>query len=127
MKTDSVLQSAAFKMSDVVTPALAAADITASLTEWALNMPVSMPAFPSRDFSHLANVEELTGVCGLTTARNSLVHSASSRFRKDSVLQHSQRLEKRIQLLAFLPWIVWPAQLPGILPPREIHVYILQI
>ena len=37
------------------------------------DMPVSMPAFYIMDFSHLAKVEELTGLCGLTTAKNSLV------------------------------------------------------
>ena len=57
----------------MVTPALAAAEVAAPLTEWALNMLVSMPAFSIMDFSHLAKVEELTGLCGLTTAKDSLV------------------------------------------------------
>ena len=73
MKTDSELQSAALRMSAVVTPAMAAADVVAPLTEWALNMPVSMPVFSIMDFSHLAKVEELTGLCGLTTVKKCLV------------------------------------------------------
>ena len=77
MNTDSELQSAAFRMSEVVTPVLAAADVAAPLTEWALNMPVSMLALSSRDFSHLANVEEQIGLCGFTTARNTLVRSVT--------------------------------------------------
>ena len=77
-------------MSDVVTPALAAADAEAPLTKWTLKMPVSMPAFSSSDFSHLANVEELTGLCGFTTARNTLVLPVSW-FRRASVL-HSYAL-----------------------------------
>ena len=43
-----------------MTPALAAADVAAPLTVWALNMPVSIPG----DFSYLARVEEVTGLCG---------------------------------------------------------------
>ena len=78
MNTDSELQSAAFRISEVVTPAFAAADAAAPLTEWALKIAVSMPALFSRDFSHLAKVEELIGLCGFTTARNNLVLSMSS-------------------------------------------------
>ena len=56
-------QSTAFGMSAVVTPTLKAAKVAAPLIEWALKMLVSMPAFSSMDFSHLAMVEELTGLC----------------------------------------------------------------
>ena len=61
-------------------------------------MPVLMPAFSSRVFNHLANVEGLTGLCGFTTVKNSLVWSAPPWVRSDSVrlsyicsvaLQHS--------------------------------------
>ena len=70
MKTDSELLSAAFRISAIVTPAFAAADVAAPLTEFTLNMPVWIPVF-SR--SHLGKVEELTGLCGFTTARINLV------------------------------------------------------
>ena len=66
--TASLLQSAAFMISLVVMPAAAAADALALLIEWALNISVSTPAFPSSPFSpfsHLAMVDELTGLCGL--------------------------------------------------------------
>lgn len=51
-----------YPISEVVTPAPAAADTAAPLTECALKMAVSMPALPSKDFNHLANVEELIGL-----------------------------------------------------------------
>ena len=51
-------------MSSVVTPA-AAAEALALRTEWALKISVSIPAFPSSDFSHLAMVDEHTGLCCL--------------------------------------------------------------
>ena len=86
MNTDSELQSAAFRISKVVTPAFAAADAAAPLTEWALKIAVLMPALLSKDFSHLANVEELIGLCGFTTARKSSILSTSSCALKDSVL-----------------------------------------
>ena len=73
MKTDSELLSAAFRICAIVTPAIAAADVAAPLTEFTLNMPVWIPVFSRKDFSHLGNVEELTGLCGFTTARNNLV------------------------------------------------------
>ena len=47
---------------------------------------VSIPALSNRDISHLAKVDEHTGLCGLTTARNSLICSSSPPDRKDSVL-----------------------------------------
>jgi hypothetical protein len=75
-----------------VTPTLAAADVAAPLTEWALNMPLSIPAFSSNDFSHLAKVEELTGLCGFTTARNKLVRSTSFCERSCFLLVYSQCL-----------------------------------
>ena len=77
MNTDSELQSAAFRISEVMTPAFTAADAAAPLTEWALKIAVSMPALFSKDLNHLANVEELIGLCGFTTARNSFVLSVS--------------------------------------------------
>ena len=71
------------------------------LTKWALNMPVSMPALPSMDFSHLARVEELTGLCGLTTARNSFIPPSSLVDLKLSVFSlytHSVSTGLRIAL-----------------------------
>ena len=58
-------------MSTVVTPALATVDTEALRTEWALNIFVSMPAFPIMVFSHLAMVEEATALCGLMIAISS--------------------------------------------------------
>ena len=50
-------------MSAVVTPALAAVDTEALRAEWALNIVVSMPAFPMMVFSHVAIVEKVTALC----------------------------------------------------------------
>ena len=45
-------------------------------------MSVFIPAFSRKDFSHLARVDELIGLCGFTTARNNLVlPSVSSDLR----------------------------------------------
>ena len=66
-------------------PSTVAAEVAASFTEWGLNMPVSMPAFFSMDFSHPATVEELKGLCGLPTTKNSLVLPPSSCDLKLSV------------------------------------------
>ena len=87
MNTVSLLQSAAFRISLVVIPVLAAAEAAALRVECALNILVSIPALSNKDFSHLARVDEHTGLCGLTTARNSLVCSSFSSVRKDSVLR----------------------------------------
>ena len=56
-----MLQSAAFRMSPVVKPALAAADAAALLVECALNILVSIPPLSNKDLSHLARVDEHTG------------------------------------------------------------------
>ena len=50
-----LLHSAAFRMSSVVMPALAAAVAAAPLVECALNTPMSMPAFSIIDLSHLGH------------------------------------------------------------------------
>ena len=54
-------------MSDVVIPALTATDAAALKVECALNVLVSIPALSNNDFSHMAMVDEHTGLCGLTT------------------------------------------------------------
>ena len=69
----SLLQSAAFRISPVVIPASAAAEVhvLALRTEWALNVSVFNPALPSMDLSHLAIiVEEDIGLWGLFRLRN---------------------------------------------------------
>ena len=48
-------------------------DTEALRTEWALNIAVSMPAFPMMVFSHLAMVEVATALCGLIVAISSFV------------------------------------------------------
>ena len=53
-------------------PAAAAADVLALRTEWALNISVFTPTLPSMDLSHLAIVEEDTGLWGLFGLRNSV-------------------------------------------------------
>ena len=60
-------------MSEVEIPAAAAAEEEAPLTEWALNIEVSMPEASSKDFSHLATVLEDTALCGLIIATSRLV------------------------------------------------------
>ena len=75
----------------MVIPALAAADAAAFLAECALNIPVSIPALSNRDLSHLARVDEHTGLCGLITARNNLVHSSLPPVRKGSVFRSYAR------------------------------------
>ena len=87
------LQSAAFMISLVVIPVLAAADAAMLWVECALNILVSIPAlanhlWSNKDFSHLARVY---GLCGLTTARNNLVCSSFSPVRKGSVLRSYAR------------------------------------
>ena len=54
----------------MVTPLLAAAVVAALLVECALNIDVSMPAFARVVFSHLAIVDEATGLCGLIVDKN---------------------------------------------------------
>ena len=56
-----MFQSAALRISSVVTPCVAAADVLALLTEWALNTLVSIPADSMTSFSHLAMVDDVTG------------------------------------------------------------------
>ena len=53
------------RISSVVTPCIAAAEVLALLTEWALNMLVSIPADSIISFNHLAMVGDETGWCGL--------------------------------------------------------------
>ena len=62
MKVDSFVQSAASRISDNATPTLKAAEDAADLVECGLNIVVSIPARDNTDFSHLAKVEELTGL-----------------------------------------------------------------
>ena len=69
----------------MVIPALAAADAAELRVECALNVLVSIPALSNKDLSHLARVDEHTGLCGLTTARNSLVCSSLPPVQKSSV------------------------------------------
>ena len=66
-----MLQSAALRMSHVVTPALEAAVVAAPRTECALKMAVSIPAFSSVFLSHRAIVVELEATLwGLIVVRN---------------------------------------------------------
>jgi len=62
-------------MSFVVMPVFAAAEVAAPRTECALNMLVSMPALDNSVFSHLATVEEVTGLNGLIVPMRSCVLS----------------------------------------------------
>ena len=64
-----MLQSAALRMSLVVTPLLAVAVVAAVLVECALNIDVSIPALVRAVLSHLAMVDETTGLCGLIVDR----------------------------------------------------------
>ena len=64
-------------MSQVVIPAVAAAVVAAPLVECALNTSVFIPTCVRVVLSHLAMVEEQTGLCGLIRARNNL---SSPRF-----------------------------------------------
>ena len=68
-----MLQSAAFRISAIVTPALAAVDTEALRTEWALKMLVSIPYFAMMVFNQLAIVEEATALCGLIVAISNFV------------------------------------------------------
>ena len=67
-----MLQSAAFRISPVVIPAVAAAEVLALRTEWALNISVFTPALLNTDLSHLAIVEEDTGLWGLFRLRKTV-------------------------------------------------------
>ena len=60
-------------MSEVEIPAEAAAEEEAPLTDWALNIEVSMSEASSKDFSLLATVLEDTALCGLIVATSRLV------------------------------------------------------
>ena len=119
-------------MSPVVIPALAAANAAALLVECALNILVSIPALSNRDLSHLAKVDEHTGLCGLTTARNNLVCSSLPPVWKGSVLCSYARkvccgqslpllgkAGKKTLLLAFPVWTVLPDLPPETLPLPE--------
>ena len=115
----------------MVTPAFAAAGVVAPLTEWALKMPVSITTCSSRDFSHLAKVEEQTGLCGLTTVRNSLVSPRGSRFSVFPSYTFSitlstevgpQKWEKRILLLVSELWTALPVQPTG--RPLSLGLYV---
>ena len=68
----------------VVMPAAAAADVLALRSEWALNTSVLIPAFPSRILSHLAIVDEHTGLWGLVIPRNSVEWLPLNKFVQDS-------------------------------------------
>ena len=62
-KTASLLQSATFRISPVVMmPEVAAAEVLALCTEWAVKISLSTPALFSKDLSHLAIVDEDTGL-----------------------------------------------------------------
>jgi len=71
LNTESELQSAAFRMSLVVTPAAAAANDEAPQTEWAPKTPTSTSACCRVSLSHLAMDDNKTGLCGFITATNS--------------------------------------------------------
>ena len=62
LNTGSVLQSAAFRMSLVVTPESAAAVTEALLVEWAVNILISTPESFNTSFSYLAIVQGTTGL-----------------------------------------------------------------
>ena len=66
-------QSAASKIYLVVTPAPAALEQVAPQTECDLNIPLSIPASLIVDLSHLAMVEEVTGLCCPIQERNNVV------------------------------------------------------
>ena len=53
-------------------PEVAAAEVLALRTEWALKISVSTPALFSKDLSHLAIVDEDTGLWGLFMLRNNV-------------------------------------------------------
>ena len=113
----------------MVIPALAAANAATLWVEGALNILVSIPALSNKDLSHLARVDEHTGLCGLTTARNSLVCSTLPPVQKGSVFrsyackvccgQSLPLLGKAGKLLAFPVWTVLPDLPPGTPPLPE--------
>lgn len=53
-------------MSAVVTTVITVAEVTAPLTEWAMKMLVSMPAFLGNDSSYVAKVKKVIGLFGFT-------------------------------------------------------------
>ena len=80
-------QSAASRMSLVVTPAPAAIEHDAPLTECALKMEMSTPASSIKHLSHLAIVQLDTGLCSPIQDRKSLdLDSADSLAQNLSVL-----------------------------------------
>ena len=60
-----MLQLATLRIFSVVTPCIAAVEVLALLTKWALNMLVSIPADSIISFNHLAMVGDETGWCDL--------------------------------------------------------------
>ena len=77
---DWLLQSAALRMSVVVTPAFATVNTDALRTEWALNIVVSIPALSMMVFNHLAIVDDATALCGLIVAISSFSSLLSFRM-----------------------------------------------
>ena len=75
-------------MSLVVTPAVAAADDEAPLTERAPKIPVLIPACCRVSFSYRVMVDEDTGLCGFTIATNSLAVPSGHRGEVMSIYRH---------------------------------------
>ena len=73
-------QSAASRMSFVVTPAPAALEHDAPLTECALKMEMSIPASSMKHLSHLAMVQLDTGPCCPIHDRESLDLESSGKL-----------------------------------------------
>ena len=120
---DSLLQSAALKMSSVVTPCIDAADVLAPLTEWALNVLVSIPAEVVTSFNHVAIVDDVTGWWGFIKEMNNCVLSPLSALVLSTYMSrdyagHILETEgKRIILTLSLVWIVWLMPMGGTLSP----------
>ena len=73
-----MLQSAASRISLVEIPWLAAVEVEAARTEWALKIVVSIPASHIISFNHLAMVDEVMGWYGLINDMNSWEFSPRS-------------------------------------------------
>ena len=69
----SVDQSAALRMSSVVTPDHAADELAATLTKWALKVSILLPVSWKHSHSHFAIVLLETGSCLLIQDRNKVV------------------------------------------------------
>jgi len=63
-------------MVSTVTPILAAMEVDALRTEWALNISVLIPALFRTSFNHRAMVEDVTGPCGWMKEINNWEHSS---------------------------------------------------